>query len=123
METMNIAKLYREAEQNVRASVPKGEKAEKIRDLVLGIGKSVGKSDLLLSATLNAVKTIMQEEDPTVKLDRSYFQSTIERRFETSKDDQGRLVIHLDRPKISVKQIPTVDPDVSTSAKKAKKSA
>jgi hypothetical protein len=117
-EEMNIADLYKEAEEKASASAPKGEKAEKIRTMVQDIGKKLKQEELVLSAAYQAVKKALGEGE---KLDRSYFQSTIERKFETRKDEEGKLIICLNKPKTAAsKAASKPDESVKTEAADAK---
>lgn len=97
-EKLNIAELYSKLEQegidNPRSG--KGEKAEKVRGIVKDIGKQTGKNRILQSAAFNTVKDVMAPD----KLDRSYFTQTIERTWETERDDASRVWILLNKAKV-----------------------
>jgi hypothetical protein len=118
VEIANIADLYKEAEQKSTSQAPKGEKAEKIRAMVVEIGKKLKKEDLVLSAAYQAVKTALGEHE---KLDRSYFQSTVERKFNVGKNETGQLIIHLNQPKTDApKAAGKPDKGVATPAEPGK---
>ena len=98
-EKINIAELYgkleKEGIENPRSG--KGEKAEKVRGIVKDIGKQTGNSKILQSAAFNTVKSVMA---PDNKLDRSYFTQTVERTWETERDEAGRVWILLNKAKV-----------------------
>ncbi len=94
----NIADMYKklETEGLARARVGKGDKADKIRERVGKIAKSIGQPKLLMSAVYKLTKGQLPEGE---KLDRSYFSSAIERGWGTTRDADGRVWIHFNQPK------------------------
>lgn len=100
-EKVDVVSLYNELEQATlsRSSTVKGEKAALIRDFVITTAKTVGKSRLAVSATLN----LMKKMNPEMKLDRTHFTSTVGRTWEVEKDENGHVWILVDQEKIKTK--------------------
>lgn len=96
-EVIDVVSLYNELEKATlaRSSTVKGEKATQIREFVVSTAKTVGKSRLAVSATLNLMKKV----NPDMKLDRTHFTSTVSRTWEVEKDGQGHVWILVDQEK------------------------
>lgn len=93
---MDVKELYLELEKESQSRSAKGEKAEKIRGFIRTVAKEVQKPQLSLAALYKLTKRQFPED----KIDRSYFVSIVQKTWETSKDDNGNVLVEIGHEKI-----------------------
>lgn len=94
----DIKQLYDEFEAEVISKRPRGHKAEKIRQFIIRVSDFLDKKQLARDALYKLADRKLREPDAR-PLDKTYFNTVIDKCWEVERDEHGVFWVFIDRPK------------------------